>query len=113
MRLRPSALLMLALAGAAEAAEPLEDAMYDAVRLCGIIDSVSVESCGRSIGRSPEHSAARKAVIRMLAARGEFMRNCEKSESLTDCQYMAEYRMWGGFNHALEEEAQAKRVKTD
>lgn len=79
--------------------------MYNAVKLCGVVDAMSVESCGQSTGRSPEHSAARKAVINMFNARAAFMRSCQATDRyLDDCPYMAEYHMIVGFNRALAEE---------
>lgn len=87
--------------------------MYQAVKLCGVVDQISVESCGRTSGKSPEHSAARKAVIHLLAVRTMFMNACQTDERFELCLHRSEWLMWGGFNRAMEEEAMAKAVKHD
>lgn len=100
----PAAILMLALASTAKA-EPLEDTTYEAMKLCGVIGALSIDECSRSVGRSPEHSAARKAVIRMFNARTAFMDNCISTDRYpSDCPYMAEWHFYRGFNRATKEE---------
>ena len=105
------AVILLAAAGAAQAAHPLEDATYEAMRLCGVVGAQTLESCGDSAIRSPEHTAARKAVGAMLRAQAAFMRSCQKEDSPTACTYRADWLFWGGFNRALEDEAQANLLK--
>lgn len=102
---------MLALAGSADAAEPLEDAAYEATRLCMAVEADSLESCGGSSARSAEHSAARKALIRMYGARMAFMQTCEQRDSLRDCQHMAEAKMSAGTNRAGSEYWKARGFK--
>ena len=112
MRLWPAPLVMLALAGAAWGAEPLEDATYEAIKLCGRIGQQSIDDCSRSVGRSPEHSAARKAVIRMFNARTAFMNNCFSTDRYpADCPHIAEWHFWRAFNRAVNEEQTATAIK--
>lgn len=89
----------------AHAYHPLEQLMYEAMMTCGVVNRISLESCGNMSGRSPEHSAARRAVFQLHQARTAFMRSCEAVESLEVCVHRAEWLMLGGFNRALDEEA--------
>lgn len=89
----------------AHAHHPLEQVTYDAMMTCGVVNRISLESCGNMSGRSPEHSAARRAIIRYHQARAEFMRSCQATESLDFCVYRAEWLMIGGFTRALDDES--------
>lgn len=112
MKLWPAPLVMLALAGAARGAEPFEDAVYEAMKLCGVVGQLSIDDCSRSTGKSPEHSAARKAVIRMFNARTAFVNNCFSTDRYpSDCPYMADWHFWRGFNRAANEDQTAKDIK--
>lgn len=112
MNLRPALLLVLALAGTAGAAEPLEDAAYEAMVACGVVGALTLEQCGDNVNRSAAHSAARKAMIRMFNARTAFMRTCQATDRYpADCPSMAEYQMLGGFNRAVNEEWRARGLK--
>lgn len=103
----PALLMMLALAGTAGAAEPLEDATYEVTKICLVM-----VDCENSVGASPEHSAARKALIRMYDARAAFMRRCEEDRnSFLDCRAMADYQMLVGSNRAGSEYWKAKGFK--
>lgn len=103
---------MLAFAGPAGAAHPIEDAVYEATKLCGVVDAINLESCGDSTVSSPAHSAARKAVIRMYMARMAFMRSCQATERfIDDCPFMADWHFYRGFNRAVEEDWKAKGFK--
>ena len=90
---------------ASAAADSYEIATYEAVKLCAVIDAWgSIDDCSRNTGRSPEHSAGRKAVIRMFNARTAFMNNCFSTDRYpADCPYMAEWTFYSGFNRAVEE----------
>ena len=59
-------------------AHPLQDAAAEATRLCQAVDAdESLMHCGSIMGgRSPEHSAARKAVMRMFNERNAYMASC-------------------------------------
>ena len=96
----------------ASAADPFEDATYEAMRLCGRVGELSIDDCSRSTGRSPEHSAARKAVIRMSNARTAIINNCLSADRYpSDCPYMADWHFWRGFNRGANEAQDAKAIK--
>ena len=112
MSFRSALFLVLALVCAACAAEPLDDATYEAVKLCGAVDLIAIDDCGRSTVRSPEHTAARKAVGRMFDARTEFMNNCLSTDRHpSDCPYIADWHMLKGSNRAGDEYWKAKGFK--
>ena len=104
-------ILAAAHAGLASAAPPLEDAAYEATRLCNAADAISLEACGNSTVASPAHSSARKALIRMYNERTAFMRKCEERDRLSDCQHMAESLMTSGISRAGNEYWKAKGLK--
>lgn len=106
---RQAALALAAMVGTAGAATPLEDATYQAEKLCHVLEAISLEGC--TAGTSPAHSSARKALIRMYNERAAFMRKCEERDSLRDCQYMAEFDMLKGSNRAGDEYWKAKGFK--
>ena len=98
--------------GLASAADSFEDDTFEALKLCGAIGQLSVDDCSRSIGKSAEHSAARKALVRMFDARTAFMNNCWSTDRYpSDCSYMADWHFWRGFNRAANEAHDAKAIK--
>ena len=104
---RPTLTICAMLVTAVHAAQvhPLEIATYEAVRLCVATDPAGdLESCGNSTGRSPIHSAARRALIKMYGERTAFMRGCLESKPIADCTAHVDWLMVGGFTRALEQE---------
>lgn len=95
-------LVTLALCGGASA-ETLREATREAMRLCVELDAQSLEHCGTEMaGRTPQHSAARKAVMRMSLLRNLEVRRCEIVEpNGTDCYFKAEWQIEAGASDIL------------
>lgn len=93
-----SALALPLVAGA----HPLEDAAREAVALCVGLGALSTDHCGTEMsGRSPEHTAARRAVGRAYTERNAFMRACQKERSFRVCVDQADWYMGAGMSRVL------------
>jgi hypothetical protein len=91
----------LAALSMAAVAHPLEEAAREAVQLCQRVDATSLEHCGTEMaGRSPEHTAARRSVGKVFAARNAFMRFCQ-DEPRRSCSEQADWHIGAGMARAL------------
>ena len=97
-------ILISAGASAHSAVEPLEQATYEATRLCGLVDQISLQSCSLDLGRTKDHFAARRALGKMLKLRDELLLPCAGAQSLDQCMMKVDWLMMRGFNRALDEE---------
>lgn len=91
------AALLVALVSVGALANPLEDAAEQALRLCSALEAESIEYCGTEMGgRSPQHSAARKAVGRLFEQRNAFLRLCQHTQPFERCVEMADWYIGSG-----------------
>lgn len=90
---------VLAFSGAA-GAHPLEDAVADATAKCQAVGAIHLEQCAGLPIRSPEASAARRAVSRAAEQRNAFVRSCESSGS-GRCTDQAEWHVGAGMSRVL------------
>jgi hypothetical protein len=83
--------LSLLWAGAAvaqNAQAALQEAAREAAVLCYRVDPEnSLEECGDMAGRSPKHSAARKAIGRMYTARTTFIDQCKPMRGMSCIEF--------------------------
>lgn len=70
--------------------------------LCQRVDASSLENCGMEMqGRSPDHSAARRAVAQMFKLRNAFMGSCQGSQAFRVCIERADWYVGAGMAAAL------------
>jgi hypothetical protein len=83
-------------------ASDLRQASKDAMALCVAVNALSLEHCGTQMtGRSPEHSAARKAVLRVILLQNKFMASCKDSAALGSCVDQADWQIGAGASEVL------------
>lgn len=91
--------LALAMSSASAAPLDLEAAAFEAVALCQPLGATSLENCGTEmLGNTPGHSAARKAIIRLIDGRTAFVRACRNGDR---CAEEADWRVSKGISRAL------------
>ena len=93
---------LMAASGVASA-DSLREATRDAMRLCVELEARSLEHCGMQMpGKTPQHSAARKTVLKVTILRSAVVRQCENFDPKgTDCYYKADAQTDAGIGDAL------------
>ncbi|RYF47634.1 MAG: hypothetical protein EOO38_11755 [Cytophagaceae bacterium] len=82
-------------------ADPVEEAAREVAIRCRSVGAESIDQCARLMGRSPEFTAARRALIRMYEARSRFVSDCSDTMEITYCQDNANWLIGAGIASAV------------
>ena len=80
--------------------ERLEEAAREAALQCHKAGANTIEQCSNLVGSAAEFSIARKAATLLYNDRNTFVRECETSTDLLQCQAKAEWSIIFGFASA-------------
>ena len=95
--------LMACMVGTNAYADDYADDARKAAALCLAMGMPSMVACGTMVGRTEQHSEARRAVQTFFQARARAMAACETDQPFASCTFDMEWRAQSGIDKAMQQ----------